>query len=186
VVLTSDDGIAWNAVTTPVPLSTAGCRSLRHPALVERVFNDDVLFFSCEDEDGQAFIGRATSTDLETWEFEVGAALAPAPGDASEVDGISAPTVIVDAHGNWQIWFEARAGVRRVLHFAASSNGLFWERWAGTVLAPGAAGTWDDLQVADPSVVATADGFELRLFYTGLGPAGQAIGVVSHALPVYE
>jgi hypothetical protein len=185
VFATSPDGLAWTVRPDPPLAPPEGCRSLRHPELVEAVLDELVLFATCEDDDGLTSIRRAESPDLASWFFDALPILASDGIDPLEIDGVAAPTVLVGG-GVWELWYEARSGVRRVLRYAVSSDGASWERWDGTVLDPGASGAWDDLQVGEPAAVMAPAGGELLLYYTGLGPTGQAIGLVTRDLPFFS
>ena len=182
VILTSADGLSWNLLTD-TPLTDDACRSIRHPALVDSPTAGLVLYYTCEQVSGAATIRRATSADQRTWSFAPMAALSPDPDDEGEMDGVASPTVLFDGR-IWKLWYEARSGVRRTLRYAASSNGADWTAWQGTVLSPGPAGAWDGLQVGDPSAIMTGP-LQVRIFYTGRGPEGQAVGAVTHDLPAF-
>ncbi len=182
VFATSTDGLFWTVEEDALLAPPEGCRSMRHPELDDLGTGDLVLLFTCEDEDGLTTIRRADGgTDLVSWTFDPVPVLASDGLDPLEIDGVAAPTLVVGAV--WELWYEARAGVRRVLRYAVSSDGVEWERWEGTVLEPGSTGEWDDLQVGDPSALVAPGGGELLLYYTGLGPSGQGIGLVTRTLP---
>lgn len=188
VFASSADGLSW-AVHAGDPIAPPeDCYAIRHPALIEPSLEQYVLYFSCETAEGLSTIKHATSADLASWAFDPLPVLPASGTDDREVDGTAAPTILTGS-GLWEMWFEARSGVRRVLRYAASMDGAQWQRWDGVVLEPAPGGSWDDLQVGDPAAVVVdvpaLGSSQLLLYYTGFGPDGQAIGLVTRDLPTF-
>jgi hypothetical protein len=181
VFATSPDGLEWNV--NPDPVSFVECHSARHPELVEQSAEVSVVFFTCEDADGLTTIRRADSIGGGSWDLWPQPVLEPEDDEGPERDGVAAAGVRLGPGEIWEMWYEAREGLRRILRYAASDDGVHFDRWDGTVFAPGADGGWDDLQVGDPDVVEAPAGGVLLIYYTGLGPTGQGVGLLLHDLP---
>lgn len=111
--------------------------------------------------------------------LELGAAGA---WDSDEVDH---PSVLKTGAVSYSLWYEGtgpipgQAGSRRgQIGLATSSDGTVWTRFGNApVLAPGPAGSWDDAEVGSPCVL--DDGGTLRMWYTGRGSGGTAIGMAT-------
>jgi len=119
----------------------------------------------------RASFGVATSPDGITWTKYAGNPIMT-HGNQGEWDGswIESPAVLWDsAAGTYLMWYSGvdtltwRIGVG----LATSPDGFTWTKYAGNpVLAPGAAGSYDDMWAAVPAVIRRDSTFEM--WYSGL------------------
>lgn len=122
-------------------------------------------------------IGLATATAPEgPWTAlpEPILQLEDSPGWDSQ--GVANPHVLL-VGDEYVMWYDGHAGDQslapdRSIGIAVSDDGLTWNR-SGTepVLTPGTEGSWDELRVFDPNVVAHDDGFVMS--FSTMRLAGQ-------------
>ena len=123
---------------------------------------------------GRRLIARSSGTDGVTWSDEV-AMLEKGEAGAWDAYSVSSPYVVA-VDGGFRMYY---TGLDRpygtwAIGLAASDDGTTWTRHPGNpVLAPGAAGRFDDLGVGSPAVL--VDGTRWLMLYnasTGGGDAG--------------
>jgi predicted GH43/DUF377 family glycosyl hydrolase len=138
---------------------------------------------------GITVIGYASSTDGLTWTKQ-GAALLPGGSASWERDEVS-PNFILLEGGVYKLWYHGggyfmggsgtRYGTTRV-GYATSSDGLTWTKHpSNPVLDVGAAGAFDDEQVAEPRVTRLGSGY--RMYYTGANASSRrkSLGMATSA-----
>lgn len=122
---------------------------------------------------GVTAIGYAKSSDGLTWTKQ-GIVLSPAAAwEKSEVS----PNSLLVENGVFRLYYHgggypsatgARLG-NASIGYATSSDGIAWTAQAQPVLTPGASGSFDDDQVAEPRVLAVNGGY--RMYFTGRNAA---------------
>lgn len=165
---TSEDGFSWTEVSDgPIIFSDDApfdaTAVLASSALVE----DDgtwVLYFYAWPRIGGDFPGsvvRATAPEpLGPWTFDAEPILQPDPASSWENVQITAPSVVV-ADGVYYLYYSAfNAESQWSIGLATSEDGVNFERNAEPVLAAtGEDGDFDGVQVHQPRVVVSPDGF---------------------------
>lgn len=112
--------------------------------------------------DGETWrTGAATSDDGITW-TRLGPVLAPDPG-TWEGDYIAANGSALVTGGTIRYWYQAGDPPR--IGLATSSDGRSWQKRQAPVLEPGPRGSWDEVGVADPYVIAA--GGRLYMYFLG-------------------
>jgi hypothetical protein len=99
--------------------------------------------------------------------------IAPGFGGSVDAGGVEDPDILWDGH-RLKLYYTAidRDGVHRIA-LATSSNAVDWD-YQGIVWNPGDGGIFDQNGVSGPSVVQTAEGYEM--YYTGDSNAFYTIG----------
>ena len=93
-------------------------------------------------------------------------AVVPAGGAEFDADTVASPS-LVERDGELLLFYEGVNADTRAIGLATSADGgASWTR-EGAVLSRGAAGTWDDAWVAEPTVVWDADAALYHLWYRG-------------------
>ncbi len=141
---------------------------------VIRVGDEFWLYYTGGDEDGEAAIGLATSTDGRTWVRKQNAPVFErGPFTTWDSGKVLQPSVLYDpATGQFQMWYlgnDSSSGKYSMgFGYATSSDGINWTRaTTGPVLTHGQPGSWDEERIDGPDVVKV--GGTYYLFYAGTG-----------------
>ncbi len=119
--------------------------------------------------DGLTTVGYATSADGLMWNKE---GVVISPSEAWEKEEISPNSILLEDgvfkmwyHGGGYIRDKRRLGNGRI-GYATSTDGISWTKYKGNpVVDIGPAGSFDDIQVAEPRVFHFSSGY--RMYYTG-------------------
>lgn len=107
--------------------------------------------------------------------------LTPGPSGSWDDSSVGYQTVLSNGTGYlmWYTGFGSNSSSTgwAAIGYASSLDGINWIRQPGPVLGPGAAGSWDSLQVYRPSVVWNGSNF--LMYFTGVssGPSPVSIGL---------
>ena len=164
----SSNGFVWNKITyNALSLSspTWGAGSQAHP-FVLKVGSEYKMWFSSTDG-GNWQIGLATSPDGITWTPYAGNPIITKT-QIWEHNDFGGSSVIFDGT-TYHMWYSTNSPFS--INYATSPDGISWIKPAdkNPVVLPGAAGTFDNQVVADPSVITLPNGTTL-IYYTALGP----------------
>jgi P pilus assembly chaperone PapD len=138
------------------------------------------MFFRGYDAAWNSSVGRATSSDLKSWQRGSGPVLLPGPAGAWDAD-IGTGEVMRDGQG-YKIWYQGDngAGLSQV-GYATSVDGNTWSKSAANpVLRPGAGGSWDDFDIDDFRILARPWSGDYLMAYTGTNAAGvRQVGIAA-------
>ena len=126
-------------------------------------------------------IGHATSADGINWEKHPGNPVLDL-GESGTWDDyhVAFPTVLSDGT-EYHMWYTGHDGSNYRIGYATSADGILWEKYADNpVLDLGESGTWDDYQVAGPTVL--FDGTEYHMWYTGHDGSNGVVGYATSIL----
>ena len=130
-------------------------------AYAPEIFIEDGVYrmwYGAQGRDGHDRILLAESADGLAWEPK-GVAL-----DHGDANHVNDPSVVKVGDTFFLYYTRAPVDVRDEIALATSTDGVTWQE-RGTVLGPGADGTWDSLLVGRPSVL-HEDG-RFRMWYDG-------------------
>jgi len=134
-------------------------------------------FSGTDDPSGAGYVlARAVSSDGASFDADYGfnpSLVGGGPGSSDEYNVMGGSQVILGGMTYYYYTCDGTNGRRICL--ANSSNGWVWDR-VGAVLNS-TNGTWDSMNVSDPSVILTESAF--HLFYSGLDANGSQIGGAS-------
>ena len=101
--------------------------------------------------------------------------LSPGAAGSWDATSVGTPSVLKLDADNYMMWYTGSGTSGRQIGLAVSNDGITWTKHVDNpALTPGSAATWDDREVAHPSV--RYDGSVYTMHYTGYGPDGGAIG----------
>ncbi|GIW08824.1 MAG: hypothetical protein KatS3mg060_3629 [Dehalococcoidia bacterium] len=172
------------AVLSPAMPGGWGEHSTNLPRVLRLSDGSWRMYYHGADEPGRAAIGVAESGDGVIWEKR-GKVFEPS-GDPTRFDARSVSTRhVIPWQGGWLMAYEAlpaEPGVAFSIGLATSLDGLRWERLhgrgeRGAAVARGEAGSWDEMAIGTPYLLAMPDN-SLRLYYVGFsGQIETAIGL---------
>jgi uncharacterized repeat protein (TIGR01451 family) len=119
-------------------------------------------------------IGLATSPDGLTW-IRSEANPVVTSSQSWEINGVSGPSVLLDGT-TFKMWYTGvdEFGVARI-GYATSSDGILWTKYADNpVLDIGAGGSWEDEDIAKPTVIKFKNSY--HLWYSGFDGSVSRIG----------
>lgn len=196
---TSEDGVLWHEdVAAPVAITgsptVAWRRAVGSPTVAVAPDGALEMFFVGRDPmTGVATLGRASSSDGETW--IVDDAPVQLEGDAApdlEGDGLADP-VVLRRGDSYHLWYTVLSGSRASIAYAigpASEGGASFVR-VGRGLVAGA--PWESRRVSAPAVLVTAglldepEGVGSIMLWYQAGPEGrEAIGLAARLVPSRE
>jgi hypothetical protein len=136
------------------------------------------MWYSGYDDDGITQIGYATSTNGIDWDKYAGNPVlhvgTPGNWDSFIVGG---PSVIKDG-ATYKMWYTgSNSSLIGRIGYATSTDGINWVKYASYVLNVGAAGTWEENGVLDPSVI--KDGPTYKMWYSGRDVDGSILGLMA-------
>jgi len=150
---------------------------LSHPSVLFDVFDRDMYHLWYVGDNGSLRgIGYARSDDGVAWEKYPGnPVLSDGLGDTWDGNFVTQPSVLHDGT-KFHMWYAGYDGTNLKIGYATSDNGLEWDKDASNpVLDLGASGSWDSVEVSNPTVVlengiyqmwyAGYDGNNLRIGY---------------------
>ncbi len=178
---TSEDGVNWTKYSGN-PVLNLGLSGSWDDADVERpvVLFDGLnykMWFSASDGSTNS-IGYATSQDGITWTKYSGNPVMNVGTSGSWDDNdIYGPSVIYEDH-MFKMWYLGNNSSSYAIGYATSQDGINWSKYSGNpVLSAGSSGSWDDIFVANPSVI--FDGTTYKMWYEGFGGSARIIGYAS-------
>jgi hypothetical protein len=132
------------------------------------------MWYTGDDGTNPPRIGLATSTDGITWTKAVANPVL-SPGPSWETGGIRAGGVISDG-GLYKMWYTGfDSGGVGSIGYATSPDGVAWTEYGSNpVLGVGAAGSWEDDDVLDPTVI--KEGSTYHMWYSGYDGITNRIG----------
>ncbi|MBC8231097.1 carboxypeptidase regulatory-like domain-containing protein [bacterium] len=168
---TSADGIVWvkhpdNPVLDLGASGTWDDVSVVHPTVL---FDGTEYKMWYTGSGSNSRIGYATSADGIVWvKYPENPVLDLGASGTWDDYQVGAPTVLFDGT-KYQMWYAGHDDSIRRIGYATSADGIAWEKYPDNpVLGLGASGTWDDNEVAGPTVL--FDGTKYQMGYTGRGP----------------
>jgi predicted GH43/DUF377 family glycosyl hydrolase len=127
------------------------------------------MWYEAVARDGLTTVGYATSGDGLTWKKE---GVVISPSEPWEMEEISPNSILLEG-GMFKMWYhsggyirdERRLGNGRI-GYATSTDGITWTKYKeNPVVDVAPAGSFDDMQVAEPRVFHLGGGY--RMYYTG-------------------
>jgi len=120
-------------------------------------------------------LGYASSTDGIVWEKHPDNPVLDLGANGTWEDAIVCnPTVLFDGT-QYHMWYTGYDGSNFRIGYASSADGIVWEKHPDNpVLDLGASGTWDDANIANPTVL--FDDVEYQMWYAGNDGSNWKIG----------
>jgi predicted GH43/DUF377 family glycosyl hydrolase len=161
---TSSDGLTWTRQgSDPVLSYGAGWES--HGVSAPSVLYDPVasqwkMWYAGRDYNGRYSIGYATSPDGITWSKYGNNPVLARSNSGQDDASIVSPHVLYRA-GTYHMWYAGR-GSNNQIFYATSSDGINWSKHpSNPVLRLGGDYTWDNGEIAAPSVIWTGARYEM-------------------------
>jgi predicted GH43/DUF377 family glycosyl hydrolase len=149
----STDGLHWRArpdvVLAPDPNNPAENLEITRPFV--RVADGSFTMWYSAHSDDKVVIARAMSTDGVNWR-RTGVVLTPR--EPWEKASVMCPSVLVDEHGLYHLWYSGGERYEPdAIGYATSTDGISWHRFsADPVLVPVADQSWEHERVAGAHV----------------------------------
>lgn len=175
---TSPDGITWtkfasNPVMDIGPLGAFDQTSAIPNSVIFDGTDYHMWYFGHNLNTGFR-IGYATSTDGISWEKFASNPILELGAPGSWDSNLNAQHSVLFDGTTFHMWFEGSDGTFRI-GYATSSNGTSWTKHpSNPVMDVGPAGSWDDDEVSQPSVI--FDGELYHMWFTGGDGENLAIG----------
>lgn len=140
------------------------------PRVVLKLGSSDYrIWYEAVAGDGLTTVGYATSADGLTWKK---GGVVISPSEPWEKEEISPNSILLEG-GIFKMWYHGGGYVRDKrrlgngrIGYATSTDGITWTKYKGNpVIDIGPAGSFDDIQVAEPRVFHLSGGY--RMYYTG-------------------
>jgi predicted GH43/DUF377 family glycosyl hydrolase len=156
--------------------------SVWRPSVV-KVASGFMMWYSGE-SNSVGSIGLATSTDGLAWTpYAQNPVMTPGASDQWDRDSTIEEWVIYDG-GQYKMWYSGQTWTQTnqlntyQIGYATSLDGIHWTKYSGNpVFTPGPTGSWDDLWVYRPIVVATGSSY--LMFYVGSSRNGGGRGLAT-------
>jgi len=178
---TSADGIMWNKYDGNPVLDVGPAESWDevqvHGPSVLLDGNEYKMWFGGTDVSLNFRIGYATSADGIVWNKYAGNPVLDLGSDeAWDKDWVYTPRVLFDGK-EYKAWFSGRDRPFDTIGYAASADGIEWNKFArNPVLERGPKGTWDYKWANAPSVLFDFDCNAYKMWYAGLDIFNLRIG----------
>lgn len=196
-VATSDDGLAWERLSTDAPSVPASAitddwkRVATNSPMVLMTDGQMEVWYSGRDEAASGIsIGRSTTTD--------GVAFTDDPNNplltyseanlSWEGSSVAHPTV-VRRDGFVEMWYST--GLHHIGYALSADAGTTWQKYCGGPVMSGSMGTWENGQVKSSEVVFNGDQYEMTYsgggtgsFQVGWAASSDGIRWVKHTTPV--
>jgi predicted GH43/DUF377 family glycosyl hydrolase len=179
---TSPDGLTWTRQSSD-PVLTHGVGWESHGVSAPSVLYDPVasqwkMWYTGRDYIGRYSIGYATSPDGITWTKYANNPVLSRSNSGQDDASIVSPHVLYRA-GTYHMWYAGR-GSNNQIFYATSSDGINWSKHPNNpVLRLGGDYTWDNGEIAAPSVIWTGARYEM--WYQGYS-RGTLQRYIGHAI----